>query len=43
MSPEIGIGILVNGVLLSEWFREPFGTLAILHAWSGWIVGAQGV
>ena len=41
-SSEIGIGILVNGGLLSEWFRESFGTFAILHAWSSWIVGTTG-
>ena len=41
-SPEIGIGILINGGLLSKWLRETFGTFAILHAWSSWIVGTAG-
>jgi hypothetical protein len=32
----------LNGGVLSEWFREPFGTFAILHAGRGWIVGTTG-
>ena len=42
MSPEIGIEILIDGGLLSEWFRESFRTFAILHARSSWIVGTAG-
>jgi hypothetical protein len=41
-SSEIGIGILVNGSLLSEWFRESFRTFPILHARSSWIIGTAG-
>src|ERR1700679_3615260 len=42
MSSEIGIRILINGSLLSERFRESFGTFSILHVWSGWVVGTTG-
>ena len=41
-SSEVGIRILINGGFVSEWFRETFGTFAILYAWSIWIIGTTG-
>src|ERR1700679_3781502 len=42
MSSDIGIRILIHGSLLPERFRESFGTFAILHAWSSWVVRTAG-